>query len=370
MRKFLLFILGLFLLGGQASAQQRDNALDFNVDVGYNIYTKGGSGAVFTQLGLGKRFNPTFYWGLGTGIMMPVSSGSKPMIPLTSDFRLYFPLNASKLSLGGVMRLGYVFNTAGDTTLEVEGHEVTVEPSDFVMIQILPTLTLPISPRTDFNVGLGYTHFIATKGGSGFGAVTVSSGFNFGKLLPLAPTKPIIDRGIQLSLDFDATGLGNYSMVGFGLAASYKFNPHLAVGLGFGYDSSTSDSDDDDPNYIAIEINSGSYEGSEHIVALDNAYRLFARGVYRFTDKKLSPIAACDLGLRFFDCEVIDSPDPDYSYSTGPHFFVAPAVGGSLRMASNSYLDLKVGYHIEKDTSGLLVNLGVTHTFGWGSGKR
>ncbi len=374
MKKLLFFTLGLFLLGGEASAQKRNSALDFNVDVGYNINTKGGSGSVFTQIGLGKRFNTNFYWGLGTGIIMPVSSGSKPMIPLTSDFRLYFPLNASKLSLGGVMRLGYLFNTAGETTLEVEGveelgdYEVTVEPSNFVMIQILPTLSIPISRRTDFNVGLGYTHFIATKGGSGFGAVTISSGFNFGKLLPLT-SKPIINRGIQLSFDYGATGIGNYTMTGFGLAASYKFNPHLAVGLGFGYDSCTSDSDDDEyPNTIEIV----DKEGNEiAVVALENAFRLFTRGVYRFNDKKLSPIAACDLGLRFFDCEVIDSADdPDYSYSTGPHFFVAPAVGGSLRMASNSYLDLKVGYHIEKDTSGLLLNLGFTHTFGWGAGKR
>lgn len=217
MKKLLLFTLGLLLLGGEASAQKRDNALDFNVDVGYDIYTKGGSGAVFTQLGLGKRFTPTFYWGLGTGIIMPVSSGSKPIIPLTSDFRLHFPLNASKLALGGVMRLGYAFNTAGETTIDVEGidgkdYEVTAEPSDFVMIQILPTLSIPISSRTDFNVGLGYTHFIATKGGSGFGAVTISTGFNFGKLLPLTP-KPILDRGIQLSFDYGATGIGNYTIL-------------------------------------------------------------------------------------------------------------------------------------------------------------
>lgn len=369
MKKFLLFTLGLFLLVGEASAQKqkRDNALDFNVDFGYNIYTKGGSGAVFTQVGLGKYFKPTFYWGLGTGIMMPVSSGSKPIIPITSDFRLHFPLNASKLALGGIIRLGYAVNTAGETTVGEGEFEMTVEPSNFVMIQVLPTLTMPISRRTDFNVGLGYTHFIATKGGSGIGAVTLNTGFSFGKLLPLTPTKPILDRGIQLSADFDVTGIGNYPMLGFGLAASYKFNPHLAVGLGFGYDSSTSDEDSD--NVIRIEMD----KDSENIVYLESAFRLFARGVYRFMDKKLSPVAACDIGLRFLNSEVIDSPyseGPDsYSYP-GTHFFVAPAVGGSLRMASNSYLDLKVGYMIEKDVSGLLLNLGITHTFGWGRGKK
>ena len=86
-----------------------------------------------------------------------------------------------------------------------------------------------------------------------------------------------------------------------------------------------------------------------------DSYRLFARGVYRFSKKRFSPIAACDIGLRF---------------NSVTQFFVAPAVGGSVRMGSNSYLNLKVGYHIEKDLSGLLANLGFTHTFGWGFGKK
>ncbi len=108
--------------------------------------------------------------------------------------------------------------------------------------------------------------------------------------------------------------------------------------------------------------------------AMDNTYyRLFARGVYRLSKKRFSPIAACDIGLRFininFEDDYLDSESSSYSGS-GTHFFIAPAVGGSLRMASNSYLSLKVGYQIEKDLSGLLVNLGFTHTFGWGIGKK
>ncbi len=313
-----------------ASLQERHRGLDFNVDLGYHISTNGGSGSFFTQLGLGKRFTPTFYWGLGAGVVLPVSGGGDPTIPITSDFRLYFPLHTSKLVLGGVMRLGYAINTADDITTGSGKHKKTVEMSNSVMIQVLPTLTVPISPRTDFNVGIGYTHFIATGGGSGSGAFTISTGFNFGKPSSFAskPKRPILDRGIQLSLDFGAQDDGNNGLACIGLAASYQFNPHLTAGLGFGYD----------------------------LNATYDTYRLFARGVYRLSEKRFSPIAACDIGLRF-----------NNSYK---QFFVAPAVGGSVRMGSNSYLNLKVGYQIEKDLSGWLLKLGFTHTFGWGFGKK
>ncbi len=342
-----------------ASLQERHRGLDFNVDLGYHISTNGGSGSFFTQLGLGKRFTPTFYWGLGAGVMLPVSDGSKPIVPITSDFRLYFPFHASKLVLGGTMRLGYAINTADDITVGSGKYEQTIEMSNAVMIQVIPTLTVPISRRTDFNVGIGYTHLIATKGGSGSGAVTISAGFNFGRPSSFAkakkPKRPILDRGIQLSFDLGAPGIGNYTMVGIGLAASYQLDPHLAVGLGFGIDG---DASGDGFEY--------EYENCSYEIGVNTAYRLFARGVYRFSEKKLSPIAACDIGLRFikWDDGTLDK------FSSGTHFFVAPAVGGSLRMASNSYLNLKVGYQIEKDLSGLLLNLGFTHTFGWGIGKK
>ncbi len=343
------------------SLQERHRGLDFNVDLGYHIATKGGSGSFFTQLGLGKRFNANFYWGLGAGVSVPVSSGSKPTIPITSDFRLYFPFHTSKLVMGGTMRLGYAINTADDITVGSGKYQQTVEVPNAVMIQLLPTLTVPLSRRTDLNVGIGYTHFIATKGGSGSGAVTISTGFNFGRPLSLAakpnkPKKPTFDRGIQLSLDLGASGIGNQMTMDFGLAASYQLDPHLAVGLGFGFDG-----------YVTGEGDIYEYENCDYEIGLKSAYRLFARGVYRLNEKKFSPIAACDIGLRFVKWDHFSWAE--FS-SSRTHFFIAPAVGGSLRMGSNSYMDLKVGYQIEKDLSGLFLKLGFTHTFGWGFGKK
>ncbi len=382
-----------------ALLQEQHRGLDFNVDFGYHIATAGGSGSFFTQLGLGKRFNPNFYWGLGAGVMLPASGNSDPIIPVTSDFRLYFPFHSSKLVLGGTMRLGYALNMADDITIGTGKRKQTIEMPNYVMIQVLPTLTVPISRRTDFNVGIGYTHFIATGGGSGNGAFTLSTGFNFGKPLSFAkaqkapkerkPKKPILDRGIQLSLDFGGTGLGsdkNYAAVDVGLTASYQFNPHLAVGLGFGLDIG----DVIPPYEAAIYDEAEGYYVDYYY--LQQAYKFFVRGAYRFSKKRFSPLVMCDVGIRFIDwggCEEWEEDSTPLPSST--QYFVAPAVGGSLRMGSNSYLDLKVGYtfgiggfdkeyqidegltgkcEYEKKLSGLLLKLGFTHTFGWGSGKK
>ncbi len=378
-----------------ALLQERHRGLDFNVDLGYHIATAGGSGMFFTQLGLGKRFKSNFYWGLGTGVMLPTSGKSDPIIPVTSDFRLYFPFHSSKLVLGGTMRLGYALNMADDITIGSGKRQQTIEMPNYVMIQVLPTLTVPISRRTDFNVGIGYTHFIATGGGSGNGAFTISAGFNFGRPMSLVqaskapkdpkPKKPILDRGIQLALDMGGTGLGsdkNYAAMDIGFTASYQFNPHLAVGLGFGLDIGG-----------AFTNEAAIYEaGSDDIVDyyhLQQAYKVFVRGAYRFSKKRFSPLVVCDAGIRFIDWLGYEEDTGALPSST--QFFVAPAVGGSLRMGSNSYLNLKVGYtfgiggfdkehpieegltgkyEYEKNLSGLLFKLGFTHTFGWGFGKR
>lgn len=60
------------------------------MDAGYHIATKGGKGMFSTEIGIGKRFNKNFYWGLGTGAFISTDGGD-PSIPLTSDFKVYFP---------------------------------------------------------------------------------------------------------------------------------------------------------------------------------------------------------------------------------------------------------------------------------------
>lgn len=48
------------------------------------------------------------------------------------------------------------------------------------MAQIMPTIDIPLSHSVDFTLGLGYTHFFATKGSNNSGGdFTIRTGFNF-----------------------------------------------------------------------------------------------------------------------------------------------------------------------------------------------
>ena len=121
-------------------------------------------------------------------------------------------------------------------------------------------------------------------------------------------------------------------------------------------------------------------------------YTFFARGNYRLLDKRLSPIGTIDIGMRKYKWEGDeDEPEPygynlrEYIKAPGTSFFVAPAIGASLRTTKNSYLELKVGYNIasnlkaqkwgdfekqvyystkSKSMSYGFISIGFTHTFG------
>lgn len=338
-----------------SASQERHTGLDFNFDIGFDIATKGGGGSLFADIGLGKRFNKNIYWGIGTGIQLPTAAW-KPLIPLTSDLRVYFPLRNTSLTPGGIFRAGYVFSTQKNAP-------------NYIQLQLMPSLTIPVSNGSDLNVGIGYTHFIVSKGGGGSGAITLSTGFNFhhanhaangavvSKAKPKKEPKPVIDHGIQLTfelgavggtdMDFDVTGT---------VAATYKWNPRLAFGVGLGY-------------------------GSPYVFGIDSSVsdtRFFLRGQYKFTQTRFAPFASLDTGLHFM------SPKEEFPWTEefpGSRFFFAPAVGGALRLGSNASLDLKIGYEwaprvsISRydttiDMSRIFATLSFTQTFNWGSGWR
>jgi len=97
----------------------RHRGLDFSVDAGYHIATKGGGGSISAEIGIGKRFNKNFYWGIGTGAFIPTSDGD-PSIPLTFDFKVYFPLKSTSLTLGGLFVLDMFLIPLVILPLEVE----------------------------------------------------------------------------------------------------------------------------------------------------------------------------------------------------------------------------------------------------------
>ena len=77
------------------------------------------------------------------------------------------------------------------------------------MIQIMPTLEIPLSKRVDFNLGVGYTHFVPTKGSGSSGAFSMRTGFSFHKSPIRKPKKPTRDRGMQVTLEGGKVNFGS-----------------------------------------------------------------------------------------------------------------------------------------------------------------
>ncbi len=354
--------------------------LDFSANVGTLIFTKGGSGAFVPEIGLGKRFNKSFYAGIGAGAEIPYSSGSDAYAQLTADFNAYVPLTNSQIMPGGMFRIGYM----GD-----------FKDVKYLMLSFMPTVQIPLSNKVDFNFGLGYSHFIYTgEGGGGYGAFTIRAGFDFHKSVAKHKRPPVDtrDSGMQMTLEgFDM--FGPYG--GGALTFTYKYDPHWSFGIGASYafygDQGPEDFD------LGSE---GSLKTNDYVqyysAFCHHTYetKVYLRGTYRVFDTKLSPIASCDLGMLFrnqsggylYDCTYDENLERDNS------FFVSPAIGVSLRTTNNSYLELKVGYQlasalnktgenerrvgyagfgtemvVDKITGCRpFVSFGYTHTFGWG----
>lgn len=170
---------------------------------------------------------------------------------------------------------------------------------------------------------------------------------------------------------------------------TYKLNPHISVGLGGGFHAFSPFNQDYDYSNDIQYVN-GMRETTYGYQGSPTMYTFFARGNYRLLDTRLSPIGTIDIGMRKYKWE--DEEYEPYGYklreylkAPGTSFFVAPAIGASLRTTNNSYLELKVGYNIasnlkaqkavdfEKDVyystksksmSYGFISIGFTHTFG------
>ena len=380
--------------------------LDFTIDAGWHLATKGEGNTVSAEIGLGKRFNKNFYWGIGSGVYIPTGDDGDPQIPITSDFKVYFPLRSSSIVPGGLLRVGYVINTAGDVTVGSGRYEQTVEMPDAVMLQVMPSMQIPVSNTVDFNLAVGYTHFFPTKGGGGNGAFSIRTGFGFHKSSIKKPKKPIRDRGMQFTLEGGNVGFGgkmDNAWQGL-LAFTYKLNPKLSVGIGGGYeyvhDYEKSGFIEETAMRGGDVISSSTRDLSMMCIHIG---KVFARGTYRFTDARLSPYVTCDAGMRIYsfenelygDLNMYVEDEDEHVGDPSMGFYAAPAVGLSLRTSNNTYLELKVGYSLVVPTSEKSIEyeggygsnetlytmtakslnlsapfalIGFTHTFNWGSG--
>lgn len=388
----------------------RHKGLDFNISTGYHAGTGDfkNMGSIPVEIGLGKQFHPNLYVGLGSGVWIGTEEGSKPMVPITADAKLMFPLKSTQIKPIFTVRLGYLLNTAGDVeggTQEYEGiqyESAGYDAPDFIMMEIMPGVQLPVSKSTDFMISAGYTHGFASKGGGGGGYFTVKAGLNFHKnpnRIKKGPKRekvPTRNKGLQFTLE-GGGNLGNGENFGYGcnLVCTYKLNPHFSVGGGVGYelfkpfssvDNGRYFSGEGDIQVITFNDRNEEYEKDDYGYYGDvTAINIFARGVYRLTDRRFSPFASVDagVGMYSFDDYVIQGFDDiiDAPSKTSP--FVSPAIGLSIRTTKNSYIEIKGGYTFTKgmkkqkaynentyistsarSLSRPFVSLGFTHTFG------
>ena len=381
------------------SIDGKHRGLDFSISAGYNAGVGDMKGSTFLPLefGLGKQFHPNLYVGMRSGAWVAISDKATAQIPIMSDFKVMFP-GATEGKLKPIInaRLGYLLNIEGNKEIEADdgmGGTIseTAESFDMIVMEIMPGVQIPLSKTTDFILSAGYTHGFATKSGGGSGGYfSVKTAFNFHKRatkIKKAPREIVDtrDKGLQLTIEGE---LNNRERLGAGgnLVLTYKINPHFSAGLGGGFHGFTPfDEDGEDIQYVEnTREYQYPYQGSPLM------YTFFARGNYRLLDTRLSPIGTIDIGMRKYKWE--DEEYEPYGYklreylkAPGTSFFVAPAIGASLRTTNNSYLELKVGYNIasnlkaqkavdfEKDVyystksksmSYGFISIGFTHTFG------
>lgn len=360
MKKFTLLI-ALMLSTIGAMAQQtadsngRFHGLNFGVDLGYNINTKGGGGSIAAEVELGKYFGQKFYWGIGSGAYIPTGDG-KVMIPITTNAKVFMPLNSSKITPFVDLKAGYVINTADDVTVGEGKFSQKVEMPDYIMVQIMPGFRYPLTNGIDFNFGAGYTHFIPASGGDNFGVIAVRAGFAFHKSSTSTKTKlppvPTRDQGYQVTVE-GGWLFGGDEYKGPAaptIVASYKMNPNLSVGVGFGLDNTETFVEEGIRDHI-VSSNGRENNESDAISLTTWAYKFFARGQYRLNDNRLSPFASCDAGIRFYSYDDSDYNgdkfsrfDNELGKAPSSSFFISPAIGLSLRTTNNSYVELKAGY--------------------------
>ena len=343
--------------------------LDFDIDAGYNINTKGGGGAVAADVLVGKRFNKSIYWGLGAGVNISTGGSTVVTIPVETRLNVFFPIGDSKFTPFGSLTTGYNINTKGG------------DGSYFV--SLAPGFSYPLSSKVDFNFSAGYAHSFY-KGGNG-GAVVIKVGFSFHK--PLVPGEkgpyiPTRDKGLQITFEGEGVNPWNIDQdqkqgmaaVGGSLILGYKMSPNISFGIGYGADWMSFASRTTDTRYSGQDLEGEVKNVSEGWDYMTNnlMHRIFVRGQYRLNDKRFSPIAALDLGLRLYryDSEyMFENSIEDYRSSydglSKAGFFVTPQVGFSWRTTNNSYLEMKLGYTI----SGSLKEFRKTANWPYGNGS-
>lgn len=366
MRHFHILIALLVGFINPAAAQEnkysidgKHRGLDFSINAGYNAGVGDMKGSSFLplEIGVGKQFHPNLYIGVRSGAWVAVSDKATAQIPIMSDFKVMFP-SSSEGKLKPIInaRFGYLLNTEGGKEIEVEDGEggtisAKSESVDMIVMELMPGVQIPISKTADFILSAGYTHGFATKGGGGGGFFSVKTAINFHKRDTKRPPREKVetrDKGLQYTIEGEANNRTQFGGGG-NLVFTYKLNPHISIGAGGGYHAfSPYNQKSDGDDYIQyIE------RGVEDKLCYQSdiqMYNFFARGNYRLTDRRFSPMATMDIGVRKYNID-----EDFYGYKENLYevlgfpstsLYVAPAIGVSIRTTKNSYFEFKLGYNI------------------------
>lgn len=366
MRHFHILIALLVGFINPAAAQEnkysidgKHRGLDFSINAGYNAGVGDMKGSSFLplEIGVGKQFHPNLYIGVRSGAWVAVSDKATAQIPIMSDFKVMFP-SSSEGKLKPIInaRFGYLLNTEGGKEIEVEDGEggtisAKSESVDMIVMELMPGVQIPISKTADFILSAGYTHGFATKGGGGGGFFSVKTAINFHKRDTKRPPREKVetrDKGLQYTIEGVANNRTQFGGGG-NLVFTYKLNPHISIGAGGGYHAfSPYNQKSDGDDYIQyIE------RGVEDKLCYQSdiqMYNFFARGNYRLTDRRFSPMATMDIGIRKYNID-----EDFYGYKENLYevlgfpstsLYVAPAIGVSIRTTKNSYFEFKLGYNI------------------------
>lgn len=366
MRHFHILIALLVGFINPAAAQEnkysidgKHRGLDFSINAGYNAGVGDMKGSSFLplEIGVGKQFHPNLYIGVRSGAWVAVSDKATAQIPIMSDFKVMFPSSSvGKLKPIINARFGYLLNTEGGKEIEVEDGEggtisAKSESVDMIVMELMPGVQIPISKTADFILSAGYTHGFATKGGGGGGFFSVKTAINFHKRDTKRPPREKVetrDKGLQYTIEGVANNRTQFGGGG-NLVFTYKLNPHISIGAGGGYHAfspySQKSEGDDYIQYIE--------RGVEYKLCYQSdiqMYNFFARGNYRLTDRRFSPMATMDIGVRKYNID-----EDFYGYQENLYevlgfpstsLYVAPAIGVSIRTTKNSYFEFKLGYNI------------------------
>ncbi len=344
------------------SIDGKHRGLDFSINAGYNAGVGDMKGSSFLplEIGVGKQFHPNLYIGVRSGAWVAVSDKATAQIPIMSDFKVMFP-SSSEGKLKPIInaRFGYLLNTEGGKEIEVEDGEggtisAKSESVDMIVMELMPGVQIPISKTADFILSAGYSHGFATKGGGGGGFFSVKTAINFHKRDTKRPPREKVetrDKGLQYTIEGVANNRTQFGGGG-NLVFTYKLNPHISIGAGGGYHAfSPYNQKSDGDDYIQyIE------RGVEHKLCYQSdiqMYNFFARGNYRLIDRRFSPMATMDIGVRKYNID-----EDFYGYQENLYevlgfpstsLYVAPAIGVSIRTTKNSYFEFKLGYNISSN---------------------